>query len=131
MSKALTRREAGIAAIRQVDRKAIRKAVNLVERGMLDASKNNDDGRDDQGEDPFKGLPDAERRRRIAKDLRLSKRYSPVYIDVALKRIEGAERIDSITDQAAPVQLNIGTVNVVVPRTYEHIDVTAKKSEGG
>jgi hypothetical protein len=127
VSKALTRREAGIAAIRQVDRKAIRKAVNLVERGMLDASRINDDGRDDQGEDPFKGLPDAERRRRIAKDLRLSKRYSPVYIDVALKRIEGAERIDSITDQAAPVSLNIGTVNVVVPRQYETVDVTAKK----
>jgi len=130
MSKALTRREAGIAAIRQVDRKAIRKAVNLVERGMLDATLINDEGVNDAGEDPFKGLPDAERRRRIAKDLRKSKRYSPVYVDVALKRIEGAERLDSITEQAAPVSLNIGTVNVVVPRQYETVDVTAKKVTG-
>jgi len=126
-TKALTSTAAASAkAVRRVERKVIKKTMNLIERGVLDASKINDDGTDNSGANPFEG---DERRRRIAMDMRVPKRNQPTYIDVGLRRLESAEKADAAEHQAAPVALNIGVVNVVQAPVYESIDVTQTMSE--
>lgn len=120
--------EKGREAIRHVDRRAIKKAVRIVERGIVDATQVEDNGLTAAGENPWKNEPDAEQRQRIAKDCRTSRRNAPVYLELALRRIEGAEKLDSLVDASAPVALNIGVVNIVSPPTYESIDVTPKKA---
>lgn len=68
-------------------------------------------------------------RLQVAKDARKSKRYSPVYIDHVVRMVENADKLAAIERSGAPVQLNIGTINVVAPPKYEEqpIDVEEVK----
>jgi hypothetical protein len=126
VSKALSSLERGVQAVLRVERKAIRKGLKVIEQGALDATSIDDAG------NPV--APDVEpltgKRLRVAKDMRLSRRDSPVYIDVLTRRIEGAEKADALAGNGAPRPLNIGVVNIVVPQQrYETIDVTASPTE--
>lgn len=114
-------------ALRHVERTAIRRAMRVVEQGAFDATSIDDDGVPVglHGE-KVAGNP---RRRRIALDMRQSKRNAPMYIDVLTRRLESAEKADALAAQGAPVHLNIGVVNVVVAPSYQTIDVTAEAKE--
>lgn len=129
MTKALTVAEKGRQALRHADRRAIKKATKVIERGYLDATKVNDDGLTNAGTNPFEGEPDAEDRQRIAKDCRQSQRNAPVYLNLALRRVESAEKLDSLVDSGERTPLNIGQVVIVqAAPTYQSIDVTPKKA---
>lgn len=126
MSKALSVRERGMQTMLRVERLAIRRGLKVIERGAFDATTIDDEG------NPV--APDVEpltgKRKRVALDMRQSRRNSPVYIDVLTRRIESAEKADAIANQGAPRPLNIGVVNIVVPQQqYETIDVTASPTE--
>ena len=60
---------------------------------------------------------------RVALDMRKSRRNAPTYIDVLLRRLEGHEKAEAIKSQGAPVALNVGTINVVMPPTYQVLEL--------
>lgn len=104
--------KAGVAAVKFVERKVIRRALRVVEKGALDATLINDNGLDDQGSEVIL----TERAKRVAMDMRKSKRHAPVYIEVLLRRIEGAEKADALRDQGPRPPLNVGVfVQVQAP----------------
>lgn len=117
--------QAGIKAGRAVERKVIRRAMRVVERGALNATLINDDGLDDQGSEVILN----ERDKRIARDLRKSKRHAPVYLEVLLRRLESAEKIDAMRDQGPKQALNIGKVVVVQQAAYPVQRIDAGKDE--
>lgn len=109
-------------AVLAVERAVIRKMRRYVEQGALDASRINDNGLDDSGSEVFLN----ERRKRIAMDLRKSKRHAPVYLDVYKARVEAAERLDA--ERAAPRgDLNIGVFVEVKPVIYPTLALDTKK----
>lgn len=129
MTKALSpTTQAAIKAIAKVERKVIRKAMRVVEQGALDARTIDDDGLPVEvlkpGDKPLSG-----KRLRVALDMRKPKRESPVYIDVLTRRLESAEKADAMSNQGSPVQLNVGTVNIVQAPQYDVIDVTPGRKE--
>lgn len=105
--------QAGVAAVRAVERKVIRRMRKLVEQGALDASLINDNGLDDQGSEVILN----ERRKRVALDMRKSKRHAPVYIDFMKARVESTERADALRD-GPRLSLNVGVVVEVRPAQY-------------
>jgi hypothetical protein len=105
--------QAGADAVRMVERRVIRKMRRLIEEGAIDASRINDNGLDDQGSEVIL----SEQRKRIAMDLRKSKRHAPVYLDVYYRRVEGAERTDALRD-GPKLNLNIGTLVQVQAISY-------------
>lgn len=122
MSKALSVQEQSTRAVQRAERKVIKRTQNLIERGVLDASRIDDDGMPVRPQDQ-EVVSDA-RRHRIAMDMRQSKRNAPLYIDVGLRRLENAEKLDAAEKVGAMVQLNVGTVNIVQAPQYDVIDVT-------
>lgn len=105
---------AGIKAGLAMERRVIKRAMRVVEKGALNATLINDDGLDDQGSEVILN----EREKRIARDLRKSKRHAPVYLEVLLRRLEAAEKIDAARDQGPKVALNVGSVVVVQSPAY-------------
>jgi hypothetical protein len=106
--------QAGADLVRRKARSVIRQARKIVEQGAIDATDVNDDGE----------LPvewDA-RRRRVALDMRESKRNAPVYIDVLTRRLESHEKLEA-AKAGGNVSLNVAVINVVRPPAYEEIDV--------
>lgn len=97
--------QAGVAAVRFVERKVIRKMRRLIEQGALNASRINDDGLDDQGSEVILN----EQEKRIARDLRKSKRHAPIYLEVYHRRVEASEKADALRTGDRPA-LNIGLV---------------------
>lgn len=97
--------QVGADAVRMVERKVIRKMRRLIEEGAINASRINDNGLDDQGSEVILN----EQAKRIAMDLRKSKRHAPTYLDVYYRRVEGAERADALRD-GPKLNLNIGTL---------------------
>lgn len=103
--------QAGVAAVRFVERKVIRKMRRLIEEGALNATLINDDGLDDQGSEVIL----SEQKKRIARDLRKSKRLAPIYLEVCHRRVEAAEKADALRGQERQ-PLNIGlVVQVQIP----------------
>lgn len=124
-SRPLTKREeAGVAAVRFVERKVIRRMRRLVEHGALNATRINDDGLDDQGSEVLLN----EQEKRIAMDLRKSKRHAPVYLDVHLRRVEAAEKADALRDQPK-TNLNIGVFVEVRAPEYPTLRIDTKATE--
>lgn len=105
---------AGIKVGRALERKVIKRARQAVERGALNAARINDNGLDDQGSEVIL----SEREKRIAMDMRKSKRNAPVYIEVLLRRTENAEKLSALRDQGPKVALNVGQVVLVQPVAY-------------
>lgn len=118
--------QAGIRAGRAIERKVIRRAMKVVERGALNATLINDDGLDDQGSEVILN----EREKRIARDLRKSKRHAPVYLEVLLRRLEAAEKIDAMRDQGPKLALNVGKIVVVQSAAYPTLALPEKKDDG-
>ncbi len=112
----------GIKAMERLERRVVRKARAIVEQGSVDATALTDEGTPVE-EGLTKGW--SARRRNVANDMRKSKRNAPVYIDVATRIVETADKMEAAKSQAAPIQLNIGAINVVTAPQYEVIDVTA------
>jgi hypothetical protein len=115
--------------LRLTERTVIRRAKKLIEQGVLDAASINDDGTDDNGVQLFEGT-----RRRVALDLRQTARNKKAYLEFALRRIEGAEKIEAAREQAPKYQLNNCVVINVTPREYPEqevgvIDVTAEPTK--
>ena len=108
----------GVKAIQQIERQVIRKARRVVEQGALDATAIDDEGPAPEGWD--------ERRTRVARDMRQSKRNAPVYIDVLSRIVENHDKIEAAR-AGGPVQLNVGVVNVVQAPNYPVIDVEVIK----
>lgn len=127
-TKELSTAVASERAVRRVERKVVKKTMHMIERGVLDAAAIDNDGLP-VGEAGQEVVKDP-RRLRVARDLRESKRNAPLYIDVAMRRLEQAEKLDALQDHGAMVQLNVGTVNIVqAPPQYQTIDVTATPAE--
>ena len=119
--------EQGVQAIVRKERKVIRKARKVVERGALDATAIDDDG-NPVAPGVLEGW-DA-RRMRVAQDMRKAKRQAPVYIDVLTKTLESHDKLEAERNKAAPVQLNIGTINLVKAEDrpqYQVIDIEPVK----
>lgn len=114
----------GFNAVRRVERNVIRRMRKLVEEGAINASRINDDGLDDQGSEVILN----EQAKRIAKDLRKSKRHAPVYLDVYYRRVEGAERADALRD-GPKLNLNIGTLVQVQAIQYPVQQIEHKKDD--
>lgn len=108
--------------IKHLERQIIRRARQVVERGGVDAT-----AIDDEGNEVERGVTEgwSARRRRVALDMRKSKRNAPVYIDVLTRIVENHDKAEAAKQQAAPIQLNIGSINVVKAPEYPVIDVTA------
>lgn len=124
--KALTKPDqAGIKAGLAVERRVIRRAMRVVERGALNATLINDDGLDDQGSEVLLN----ERDKRVARDLRKSKRLAPVYLEVLLRRLESAEKIDAMRDQGPKVALNVGKLLVVQAVAYPVQQLPERKDD--
>ena len=103
--------KAGVRAVLAVERKIIRRMRKLIEEGAINASRINDDGLDDQGSEVILD----EQKKRIARDLRKSKRHAPVYLQVFADRVEAAEKADAARAQDRQ-PLNIGmVVQVQIP----------------
>lgn len=94
-------------AIRRINRKVVRKALRRLEDAADLAMAIDDDGR---------AVPEPDRLIHVAKDLRKSKRNAPYYIDVLVRRDETAQKIAAARDEGVPLQLNIGTVQIVAPQ---------------
>lgn len=123
------RDKAGEAAVRFTERVVIRRMLRVIEKGALDATLVNDDGLDDQGSEVLLN----ERAKRIARDMRKARRNAPAYIDVALRRLESAEKADALRASNTRAPLNIGVFVQVAPPSYPSIDVSAtvKESDDG
>lgn len=106
-------------ALRLTERKVIRRAQKIIEQGILDAACINDDGTDDDGVQLFAG-----KRKRVAMDLRETARNKKAYLEFALRRIEGAEKIEAAREQAPKYQLNNCVVINVTPREYPEQEVS-------
>lgn len=117
--------QAGIRAGRAAERGVIRRAMRVVEKGALNATLINDDGLDDQGSEVILN----ERDKRVARDLRKSKRMAPVYLEVLLRRLESAEKIDAMRDQGPKVALNIGKVVMVQAVAYPVQQLPERKDD--
>jgi hypothetical protein len=112
----------GAAAVRAVERKVIRKMRRLIEEGAINASLINDDGLDDQGSEVLL----SEQKKRIARDLRKSKRHAPVYLEIYNRRVESAERVDAMRGQDRQ-PLNIGVVVQVALPEYPVLQLEPSK----
>lgn len=124
--KALNRiDQAGVRAGRAAERQVIRRAMRVVEKGALNATLINDDGLDDQGSEVILN----ERDKRVARDLRKSKRMAPVYLEVLLRRLESAEKVDAMRDQGPKLALNVGKVVVVQAVPYPVQQLPERKDE--
>lgn len=118
--------KASVKAVQRIERKVIKRALKTIEQGALNATKVDDDGTgvDDEGNPVELSV----REKRVAMDMRKSKRNAPVYIDVLTRRLESAEKADAMSNQGERAQLNIGTVNIVqAAPQYEVINVDAKE----
>lgn len=114
----------GAEAVRHVERKVIRRMRRLIEEGAIDATRINDDGLDDNGSEVIL----SSQKKRIALDLRKSKRHAPVYLEVFYKRVEGSEK--AIADRDAPrINLNIGSLVQVQAVTYPVVAIDTKREE--
>lgn len=123
----LARAEAHALATKEVtrvERKVLRKARRLVEEGAVNATRINDNGLDDQGSEVILD----EERKRIALDMRKSKRHAPVYIDVLLRRVESAEKAQALQG-AGRGPLNVGVFVHVAPPQYPAIEIAAKEDD--
>ncbi len=96
----------------------------LVEEGAINASRINDDGLDDQGSEVILN----EQAKRIAKDLRKSKRHAPTYLDIYYRRVEGAEKAEALRD-GPKLNLNIGTLVHVQAINYPVQQIDHKVDE--
>lgn len=117
--------QAGVRAVQLTERRVIRKALRVIEQGALNATRVNDDGLDDQDSEVILN----EREKRIAMDMRRSKRHAPVYLEVMLRRIESAEKADALRAQSAKPALNIGVIVQVQGPEYPVLDVTTRQEE--
>lgn len=117
--------QAGVKAGLAMERRVIRKAMKVVERGALNATMINDDGLDDQGSEVILN----ERDKRIARDLRKSKRHAPVYLEVLLRRLEAAEKLDAMKDQGPKLSLNVGKMVVVQAVPYPVQQLPERKDD--
>lgn len=125
--KALSKKEhdaMGARFLRNSEREIIRRMRHRIEKGILNASLVNDDGLDDQGSEVILN----EREKRVARDLRKSRRNAPVYLEFQLRRVEGAEKAELLRDQPK-VSLNIGTLVQVQPVAYPVVQIDDKKIE--
>jgi hypothetical protein len=112
-------------AVKYTERRVLRKARRLIEDGILHATLIDDFGVPVDAENP----PQLTKQQmRIALDLRDSKRNAKMYIDTAIRVSELALKAEAIKSQGGPVQLNIGTINIVRREEYQYpvIDVDAK-----
>ena len=106
-----------VASLERVRRREMRKLRKVVEGGIDLASSIDNDGA------PV--APNA-REKHIALDWRQPKRLAPFYLEAALRRLEAHERLEASQKEAAPVMLNIGTINIVRAQEYPVIDITVK-----
>lgn len=116
-----------LKAAERAERRVVRKARAIVEQGAVDATAITAAGTIIEGVAvDEKGRPEgwSARRLNVARDMRESKRNAPIYLDIATRIVETADKLEAAKQQAAPVQLNIGTINVVTAPEYEVIDVT-------
>lgn len=60
---------------------------------------------------------------RVALDARQPARSAPMYLSLAQRIAENAQRIEAGKEDNGPKSLNIGTINIVAPRDYKVIDV--------
>ncbi len=121
----------GMAVAKATERRVIRKARKIIERGIQDAASINDDGLDDSAADVLldeHGRVD-ERRRRIAKDLRKPKRDAPMYLDVSVRMLESHDKIEAARNHGPRTQLNNYTVINFTPPTYETISLDPLKED--
>lgn len=95
--------QVGMEAVRHAERRVIRKFRRLAEQGALDATLINDNGLNDDGSEVIL----SERRKRVAMDMRKSKRHAPVYIDFMKARVEAAEEADAMRE-GPKLNLNVG-----------------------
>ena len=116
--------QAGFDVVRRVERNVIRKMRRLIEEGAINASRINDDGLDDQGSEVILN----EQAKRIARDLRKSKRHAPTYLDIYYRRVEGAERAEALRD-GPKLNLNIGTLVHVQAIPYPVVAVDHRRGE--
>lgn len=126
--KALSRPdELGLRAIVRKERKIIRRARLVVERGAIDASSIDDDG-NPVASGSVAGW-DA-RRMRVAQDMRKSKRNAPIYIDVLARTLETHDKAEAEAGKGAPINLNFNAI--IIPRLPEYpvidIDPVTKES---
>lgn len=101
--------ELGRKAFEEGERRIIRDMAKMIERGVMDATRINDDGLDDAG----RQVIEDERRRRVALDLRKNRRDMPSWADLGQKIVAESRRRDALRDQPKH-NLNIGIVQVVV-----------------
>jgi hypothetical protein len=107
----------GLAVIRNIERRVIKRALRVVEQGALNATLINDDGRDDQGSEVLL----SEREKRVAMDMRKAKRFAPIYIDVLLRRVESAEKADALRAEGPRLGLNVGVFVQVKAAEYQSV----------
>lgn len=127
-SKALAQADIlGVRAIARKERKVIRKARLVVERGAIDASSI-----DDEGNPVERGAIEGwdARRMRVAQDMRKSKRNAPIYIDVLTRTLDTHDKAEAERGKGAPISLNIGAINICKLPDYPVIDVDVVRKEG-
>lgn len=116
----------GMREAKAVERRVIRRARKIIERGIEDATMVTDEGVDDSGSEVLLD----ERRKRIAMDLRKSKRNAPIYLDIAARMIESHDKIEAARNHGPRTQLNNYTVINFTPPTYETISLDPIPEDG-
>ena len=111
---------ASAEAVKFAEKVIIRRMLRVIEKGAMNATLVNDDGLDDKGQEVLA----TQREKRIAMDMRKSRRNAPTYIDVALRRVESAEKADALRASNIRGPLNIGVIVQVTPPSYPTLDVT-------
>lgn len=107
--------------VKSIHRRVVRRALRKLEVAAERAMEIDDDGL---------SVPEPQRADHVAKDLRKSKRESPMYIDVLLRRTEFVEKLEAAREtEGKGVQLNIGTVAVqVVVTEYPSMKIDEGKT---
>lgn len=113
-------------AVQHAEHRAVRHARKVIESAIWKASLVNDDGTNDAGELPIGW---SEQERRIARDARKSERHAPIYLKIATRAVESADRLAAARD-APRVALNIGAIIQVQPRQYPVVEIDAAKENG-
>lgn len=113
--------DVAVASIKYAERKIIRRARQIIERGVLDATCIDDDGTDG-GVEVFTDS----RRKRVAMDLRKAARDKKAYLEFALRRVEGAEKVDAARE-APRVELNGCTVINVQAVVYPEMELDQER----
>ena len=106
----------------RIEHRAVRHARKVVEAAIWKATLVNDHGTNDAGELP---LGWTEQERRIAMDARKSERHAPIYLKIATRLTENADRIAAAHDTPR-VQLNVAVIQIE-PRQYPVVEIDASK----